>query len=99
MKEFWLGLDHIYHLTNAGTQYMLKVELMGADGVYKEAYYDSFKLLDDVDYTLDLGSFVTADSTSGDSFGYHSGKKFSALDKDSDERNSSCAVSNEGPNW
>ena len=44
----WLGLENIFKLTNSGTPMKLRVDLEKFDGTKGTAYYDNFKLLDQV---------------------------------------------------
>ena len=99
LKEYWLGLDNIYHLTNSGSQYMMKIELMGADGDYREAFFEDFKLLDDTFYTLQNNGFLSSLSTVGNSWAGHNGSKFTTRDFDNDQSGGNCANYFEGPNW
>ncbi len=42
--SFWLGLKHVYKLTNAGTPVTLRIEMLGCDRKYKIAVYPNFKV-------------------------------------------------------
>ena len=98
-KEYWIGLNHMYHLTNNGVNYVLKFELLGADGVYKEALYGSFRILNDEFYTLHNSGYMAAESTVANSWAHHNNRKFSAKDVDNDDNGAHCAALYLGPNW
>ena len=48
------------------------------------------------EYVLTVGGYS---GTAGDSFGYHSGMKFSTKDNDNDVRNDNCATRYTGAWW
>ena len=99
IKEFWLGLNNIFALTNNGIKYTIKFELNGVNNVYHETFYTNFTLLEDEFYTLHYDSFLPGPSTTSNSWSTN-GMKFTAKDADHDTKNNqNCAVSYNGPNW
>ena len=56
-KEFWLGLENIYSITN-GKNYSLKIYAKDVDGNTDEATWNSFKLTDQVSFMC-LNSIIT----------------------------------------
>ena len=98
-KEFWIGLENLYNLTNIKDYYALKVEMEGANGVDKIAVYHGFKLVDTVFYTLNMGEYNGTLSTAEDGFALHDGNKFSTYDDDNDQCACSCAAAYDGPGW
>ena len=99
-EEFWLGLSYIHKLTNAGSPYTIKFELLSPDGNYSEAFYSDFKLTDDMYYPLHYGSFMATESTAGNSWAMHKNMKFSTYDSDNDlYLGGKCTNNHPGPNW
>ena len=47
-EEVWIGLDNIYKLTNSGTPMKLRVDLEKFDGTKASAFYEDFRLVDQV---------------------------------------------------
>ncbi|XP_063906189.1 angiopoietin-related protein 1-like [Zophobas morio] len=90
--EHWLGLDHLYELTNSHKNELL-FELVDWDLKNVSALYDDFKIGNEsTGYIVDsVGDYI---GEAGDSFKYHVGKKFSTPDRDQDENDDaeSCAV-------
>ena len=98
-KEFWIGLENLYNITN-NREYVLKIEMEGANGVDKISLYHGFKILDTHYYTLDLGPFNTTLSTALNDFVHHDGQKFSTINVDNDNAFlSSCVANFRGPGW
>ncbi|KAJ3641837.1 hypothetical protein Zmor_028309 [Zophobas morio] len=90
--EHWLGLDHLYELTNSQRNELL-IELVDWDMKNASALYDDFKIGNEsTGYVVQSLGDYTGDA--GDSFKHHIGIKFSALDRDQDENDDkeSCAV-------
>lgn len=48
-KEFWLGLEHLYHITKDKPLY-LRVEVVDQNGMVSEQYYSHFHILDNVSF-------------------------------------------------
>ncbi|KAI8488332.1 negative regulation of lipoprotein lipase [Branchiostoma belcheri] len=83
--EHWLGLDKIHALTSQNS-YELYVELQDWEGNFAHAKYGTFSIGDEsTDYTLHIGGYS---GDAGDAMGAHNGKKFSARDRDNDDRSS-----------
>uniref|UniRef100_UPI00358EB5C8 tenascin-like n=1 Tax=Myxine glutinosa TaxID=7769 RepID=UPI00358EB5C8 len=93
--EFWLGLDNLHRLTAQGHK-DLRVDLRdGPTAVF--AVYDNFTVGNGrTKYRLKLGNYH---GTAGDSLTYHSGRPFSAPDRDNDIAVTNCAVSYKGAWW
>lgn len=81
-KEYWLGLDNIYYLTNEGNN-SLRVEMEDWSGAKRVANYEIFKLGWENDgYELFLTGYS---GDAGDGMSLHSGMKFSTFDVDNDK--------------
>lgn len=86
--NFWLGLEKIKRITDSGTHelYFGLESFLSAPNQLGYSRYASFGLgTDSNDYTLSLGTHITAESSIGDSFGGHGGEKFSTPDEDNDD--------------
>ncbi|XP_059096246.1 uncharacterized protein LOC131890823 [Tigriopus californicus] len=99
-KEFWLGLDYLYHITNA-RDYRLKIELWDKDLNYRQANYGRFKILNNVTYNLEVEDFSSpSHAFVPDALGTANGMKFTTMDVDNDEDTTeNCANIFEGPGW
>ena len=100
--EFWLGLNKINRLSVADhKKYMLRVDLEDFDGGIKHATYGLFEVLDSShDYKLKVSEYDYRFGKAGDSFTYHSGKKFTTADNDNDQQpNHNCAHKYMGAWW
>ncbi|XP_069132796.1 fibrinogen-like protein A [Argopecten irradians] len=77
-KDFWIGLDNIYRLTdavNSGSPYTLRIELDYSTGKTWLAEYSDFKILDEnTKYKLVIGTY---NGTAGDAMGSQNGTEFS----------------------
>ncbi|XP_052894417.1 ficolin-2-like [Anopheles moucheti] len=95
--EFWLGLDHIYHLTVSGS-HELVVLLEDFDGNKTYAKYNQFEIgNENQKYAITkLGEYS---GTAGDSMHNTINMKFSTFDSDNDGWNDNCAVSYSGAWW
>uniref|UniRef100_A0A8C4QKA7 Tenascin C n=1 Tax=Eptatretus burgeri TaxID=7764 RepID=A0A8C4QKA7_EPTBU len=93
--EFWLGLDNLHRLTAQGHK-DLRVDLRdGPTAVF--AVYNDFTVGNGrTKYRLKLGKYH---GTAGDSMTYHSGRPFSAPDRDNDIAVTNCATSYKGAWW
>uniref|UniRef100_A0A667YI68 Microfibril associated protein 4 n=1 Tax=Myripristis murdjan TaxID=586833 RepID=A0A667YI68_9TELE len=95
--EYWLGLENIFHLT-LRRSYELLVDMEDFDGNKVSARYSSFSIdPESYGYKLQVSGFT--DGGAGDSLTYHSGSKFSTMDKDQDAHSSNCARLLLGPFW
>ena len=93
--EFWLGLNKIHHLTTSSSS--LRVDLEDFNGNKRFAKYSVFSVANAVtQYKLSVGGYS---GNAGDSFSYHSGKKFSTRDRDNDIWSGHCAHSFKGAWW
>ncbi|GFX15348.1 techylectin-5A [Trichonephila clavipes] len=92
-KEFWLGNENIYAITNQ-SKYEVRFDLEDADGNHRFGAYNSFRIdSEENDYTLHIGSYTSGEA--GDSLTYHNGYKFSTRDKN----NQFCAQEREAGWW
>lgn len=85
--NFWLGLEKIKAITDAGTNEVYIGIQTYDDSYYKFAWarYTFFGLSDEKEhYKLNLGDYVP-DSTAGDSLASHGGAYFSTKDRDHDK--------------
>ncbi|XP_063903522.1 techylectin-5B-like isoform X1 [Zophobas morio] len=93
--EHWLGLDHLYELTNSKPTELL-FQLMDRDSKTVYALYNRFQIGSEAEHyqIKTLGSY---DGNAGDSFRRHDGAKFSTADNDHSSQ--SCASSFESGWW
>eukprot|EP00095_Tigriopus_kingsejongensis_P009544 maker-scaffold114_size351134-snap-gene-1.11 protein:Tk09544 transcript:maker-scaffold114_size351134-snap-gene-1.11-mRNA-1 annotation:"ixoderin precursor " len=100
MKEFWIGLDKLYTLTQQNEN-RLRIQLWDNDYQYREANYKVFKVLRNTTYTLQVEGFSSpANAFVLDGFGFANGSRFTAKDNDQDgEAGQNCAQILEGPGW
>ncbi|KAJ3659376.1 hypothetical protein Zmor_011066 [Zophobas morio] len=94
-REHWLGLDHLYELTNSKPTELL-FQLMDRDSKTVYALYNRFQIGSEAEHyqIKTLGSY---DGNAGDSFRRHDGAKFSTADNDHSSQ--SCASSFESGWW
>ncbi|XP_015905655.1 techylectin-like protein [Parasteatoda tepidariorum] len=96
-KEFWLGNDNIFGLTNQRL-YSVRFDLKDMAGESRYALYDRF-WIDDEDhfYTLHIAEYS---GNAGDSMiEVHNNMKFSTKDKDNDVHKENCAQMFKGGWW
>ncbi|KAH8370778.1 hypothetical protein KR093_004958, partial [Drosophila rubida] len=91
-REFFLGLEKIYRLTNS-QRHELYMQYVSRTGNVYFARYDDFKISDESSgYALSLGQF-----TGNMNFMDSSEKmKFSTIDRDNDNYSGNCAVYQSG---
>ncbi|XP_022080136.1 microfibril-associated glycoprotein 4-like [Acanthaster planci] len=78
--EFWLGNEHLYHITPQD-DYLLRVDLEDFDGGKSWATYAEFRIGSETDnYRLYIGNYTGGDA--GDSLSAHRGSSFSTSDSD-----------------
>ncbi|XP_070134317.1 angiopoietin-1 isoform X3 [Drosophila bipectinata] len=99
-KEFWLGNENIYMLTN-NEDYTLRIELEDFDGNKKYAQYSHFKIHSEADYyKLEIDGY---EGNAGDSLNdpwYGSNNSpFSTYNKDNDRSSLNCASMLKGGWW
>lgn len=97
-REFWLGLERIHEITNAGRHELL-VEMVTFDDRYYYARYSSFEIGNEQEkYILKkLGSYS---GTAGDALKVHVGMRFSTFDGDNDRAQTVfCSVKYTGGWW
>ncbi|XP_061588247.1 tenascin-N isoform X3 [Cololabis saira] len=94
--EFWIGLDHIYELTNTPTQYELRFDLgLGSERVY--AVYDNFKIAPvRQKFKLTIGKYR---GNAGDAMTYHDNRPWTTVDSDNDIALGNCALTHRGAWW
>lgn len=99
--EFWLGNDHIHHLTTQGS-YKLRVDMEDWNGNKYHAIYDTFWIEgESQNYRLHISRYH---GNAGDSMTTvrddHNGMEFSTFDRDNDRRSiNNCAVHYRGGWW
>ncbi|CAL1292440.1 unnamed protein product [Larinioides sclopetarius] len=96
-KDFWLGNDNIFALTNQRLN-SIRFDLKAVDGEERYALYDTF-WIDDEDhmYALHIKDYT---GNAGDSMAHHDNSKFSTKDKDNDnQKEGDCAVKFKGGWW
>ncbi|XP_068146578.1 uncharacterized protein [Drosophila tropicalis] len=99
-KEFWLGNENIYMLTN-NEEYALRVELEDFEGNKRYAQYSHFKIHSESDYyKLEIDGY---EGNAGDSLNdpwYGSNNSpFSTYNKDNDRSSLNCASMLKGGWW
>ncbi|KAK9887677.1 hypothetical protein WA026_023844 [Henosepilachna vigintioctopunctata] len=99
-KEFWLGNENIYMLTN-NEEYILRVELEDFEGNKRYAQYSHFKIYSEGDYyKLEIDGY---EGTAGDSLNdpwYGSNNSpFSTYNRDNDRSSLNCASMLKGGWW
>ncbi|KAH8354932.1 hypothetical protein KR093_002152, partial [Drosophila rubida] len=99
-KEFWLGNENIYMLTN-NEEYALRVELEDFEGNKRYAQYSHFKIHSEADYyKLEIDGY---EGNAGDSLNdpwYGSNNSpFSTYNKDNDRSSLNCASMLKGGWW
>ena len=92
-REAWMGLENMFILTNSDS-YVVKVELLGVDGEYNEAFYDDFRVIESSTYKLSITGYNASISTIGDSWSHHHNKSFITK-----EMGHGCYNNFKGPNW
>ncbi|XP_055949972.1 techylectin-like protein isoform X1 [Argiope bruennichi] len=97
-KDFWLGNDNIFTLTNQRL-YSIRFDLKAVDGERRHALYDKF-WIDDEDhkYTLHIKDYS---GDAGDSMTpNHDNQKFSTKDQNNgNNKGGNCAESHKGAWW
>ncbi|XP_076106692.1 fibrinogen-like protein 1 [Mytilus galloprovincialis] len=99
--EFYLGNEHIHHLTTQG-DYKLRIDMEEWNGKKYYAVYDIFRIANENDnYRLQITNYH---GTAGDSMTTmrddHNGMQFSTYDRDNDRRSlNNCAVHYRGGWW
>nr|XP_041632452.1 angiopoietin-4 isoform X2 [Drosophila kikkawai] len=99
-KEFWLGNENIYMLTN-NEEYTLRIELEDFEGNKRYAQYSHFKIHSEADYyKLEIDGY---EGNAGDSLNdpwYGSNNSpFSTYNKDNDRSSLNCASMLKGGWW
>ncbi|CAH1179036.1 unnamed protein product [Phaedon cochleariae] len=99
-KEFWLGNENIYMLTN-NEEYSLRVELEDFEGTKRYAQYSHFKIYSEADYyKLEIDGY---EGNAGDSLNdpwYGSNNSpFSTYNRDNDRSSLNCASMLKGGWW
>ncbi|KAL1517597.1 hypothetical protein ABEB36_001338 [Hypothenemus hampei] len=99
-KEFWLGNENIYMLTN-NEEYSLRVELEDFEGNKRYAQYSHFKIYSEAEYyKLEIDGY---EGTAGDSLNdpwYGSNNSpFSTYNRDNDRSSLNCASMLKGGWW
>ncbi|KAG8194677.1 hypothetical protein JTE90_027992 [Oedothorax gibbosus] len=88
-KDFWLGNDVIYALTNQGS-YSVRFDMRAANGTSAYALYDEFWIEDEAQkYHMNILGYS---GNAGDSMNVHHGMKFSTFDNDNDKSSGNCAA-------
>ncbi|GIX82527.1 techylectin-5A [Caerostris darwini] len=96
-KDFWLGNDNIYALSNQRL-YSIRFDLRAVDGEKRYALYETFWIDDENHkYTLHIQEYS---GDAGDSMiSDHNNMKFSTKDQDNDDRKEHCAQMYKGAWW
>ncbi|KAJ1525361.1 hypothetical protein ONE63_010178 [Megalurothrips usitatus] len=99
-KEFWLGNENIYMLTN-NEEYQLRVELEDFEGNKRYAQYSHFKIYSEAEYyKLEIDGY---EGNAGDSLNdpwYGSNNSpFSTYNRDNDRSSLNCASMLKGGWW
>lgn len=97
-QEFWLGLEPLHQLTYSGP-YELRIDMVDYEFGPKYAHYNMVSVGPESDgYRLRVSNYL---GNAGDALSmFHSGRRFSTLDRDQDvSRNKSCAQEKEAGWW
>ncbi|CAL1287166.1 unnamed protein product [Larinioides sclopetarius] len=97
-KDFWLGNDNIYVLTNKRLS-SIRFDLQAVDGEKRHAHYDDFWIEDESNkYRLHIDGYS---GDAGDSMiSSHNNQKFTTKDQDNDNHaEGNCALSYKGAWW
>lgn len=96
--EFFLGLQHLHELTYSGF-FEIRIDLEDFQGVERYAHYSDFSVFTEhADYKM--GILGIYHGTAGDSFMYHEGQQFSAIDRDNDAKaQGSCSEEYNSAGW
>ncbi|GIX71283.1 techylectin-5A [Caerostris extrusa] len=82
MKEFWLGNENIFAMTNQGNC-EVRFDLKTPEGEHRYAIYSNFRIDDDLaSYTLHISGYS---GNAGDGMKHHNGHRFVTKDNDQDE--------------
>jgi len=98
--NFWLGLEKIHRITQIES-HELMITMVDHDDVSYVARYDLFKVDSEAtDYQLEIGKYMGASSSAGNSLQLHDNEKFSTYDNDNDDsRKKNCAKKHHGAWW
>ncbi|CAF2545682.1 unnamed protein product [Rotaria sp. Silwood2] len=97
-RDFWLGNEKIYALTNQN-EYRLHIDMEDFNDQSRFVDYEWFFITDEqTKYTLNLGRYMTT-STGGDSLSYNRGMRFTTRDQDNDQSTSSQCAENYKSGW
>uniref|UniRef100_A0A4Q8K3K0 U104-Liphistoxin-Lth1a_1 n=1 Tax=Liphistius thaleban TaxID=1905330 RepID=A0A4Q8K3K0_9ARAC len=97
-RDFWIGNDIIYALTNQD-KYYLRIDMTDAENTSRAAVYDQFWIEDESQqYRLQIHDYGGGEA--GDSLiEWHGGQKFSTKDRDNDISSDNCAQNFTGGWW
>ena len=94
-NNFWLGLDNIHKLTEAGA--VLRIDITEIGGKKGFAKYDRCKIgSESTSYKLEVSGYS---GNASDCLSYHNGMSFSTKDRDNDGYFQSCASYCRGAWW
>ncbi|KAM4021088.1 ficolin-1-like [Anomaloglossus baeobatrachus] len=100
LSEFWLGNEHLHHLTSSGS-YQLRFDLEDFEGNRTYASYSNFRIDGESEqFTLRYGSFIQG--TAGNSLETQKNQDFSTKDQNNDKSSKtgqSCAEYFKGGWW
>ncbi|XP_011189523.2 microfibril-associated glycoprotein 4 [Zeugodacus cucurbitae] len=97
-SEFFLGLQHLHELTYSGF-FELRIDLVDFKVVEKYAHYSDFSVFNE-HANYKMGILGVYHGTAGDSFMYHEGQQFSAIDRDNDAKaQGSCSEEYNSAGW
>ncbi|XP_036329162.1 microfibril-associated glycoprotein 4-like [Rhagoletis pomonella] len=97
-SEFFLGLQRLHELTFSGF-FEFRIDLEDFKGLKKYAHYSDFSVFNER-AAYKLGILGVYHGTAGDSFMYHEGQQFSAVDRDNDAKSQgSCSEEYNSPGW
>ncbi|XP_067131628.1 techylectin-5A-like [Centruroides vittatus] len=96
MREFWLGNERIFSLTNQGN-YSLRIDMKDEEGNEVYALYNDFWIENErQQYRLHVSGYS---GNAGDSLSDHNNLLFTAKDRDNDYSQSNCARLYKGAWW
>ncbi|XP_076371180.1 techylectin-5B-like [Tachypleus tridentatus] len=95
-REFWLGNDIIFALTNQNNM-VLRIDLEDMEGGQRYAEYDEFLVRSEME--LYKMSYKTYKGDAGDSLSTHNNMMFTTRDRDNDKSEKNCATIYKGGWW
>lgn len=98
--DYWLGLEHLHHLTSSKRRYELMMDGVGYNNKQYTASYDNLAVAGEMDgYTLTSISNITAGNISPDNMAALRGHLFTTRDRDNDDWSRGNCAAHYGGGW